>query len=124
MLRFIFVYGTLRSEFGNPHARGLRDSAECLGKATINGSIYLLGEYPGYRPDSDAVITGVVTGELYRLRTPDLTLAALDAYEAEEFERIPTRVSHEGIQYDAWIYQLREVPLDAPRIASGDFCAL
>jgi gamma-glutamylcyclotransferase (GGCT)/AIG2-like uncharacterized protein YtfP len=122
----MFVYGTLRSEFGNPHARGLRDNAECLGKATINGSLYLLGEYPGFRPDPDAVITGdaVVVGELYRLRTPDSTLAALDAYEADEFERIATKISHQGIQYDAWIYQLRDVPLNAPRIASGDFCAL
>jgi gamma-glutamylcyclotransferase (GGCT)/AIG2-like uncharacterized protein YtfP len=35
----LFVYGTLRSEFGNPFARRLRAEARLVGPATVVGSI-------------------------------------------------------------------------------------
>jgi len=111
----LFVYGTLRSEFDNEHARLLRSSAERIGPMTVEGSIYRVDFYPAYRRHP----SGQVLGELYRLRDAATTLAALDAYEGEDFERVKTVTPHG----EAWIYQYRREPAAETRIVSGDFCA-
>ena len=71
-----------------------------------------MGTYPGYWPGPE----GDVHGELYRLRDPEGTLAALDEYEGAEYERV--------IIGEAWIYRLRVPPAESKRIESGDFCRL
>ena len=81
MLDLLFVYGTLRSEFDNRYARLLRKEATFLRRASIPGSIYRVEHYPAFRPHPE----GAVQGELYRLHTPEVTLAVLDEYEGEEF---------------------------------------
>lgn len=108
----IFVYGSLRSEFDNPHALSLRKNADSLGRATIRGSIFLVGKYPAYRREPD----GIVHGELWRLRDPETTLAALDLYEGSEYSRVLTA---EG----AWIYLYTGDVGSDQRIDSGDFLA-
>ena len=94
----MFVYGTLRSESDNPHARKLRKEADLIGPATVRGSIYRIASYPGYVREPD----GVVNGELWRLRTPEQTLAALDDYEGSEYSRVS--VTLETPIGRAWIY--------------------
>jgi gamma-glutamylcyclotransferase (GGCT)/AIG2-like uncharacterized protein YtfP len=111
MLDLLFVYGTLRSEFDNRYARQLRKDATFLRRGTVPGSIYKVEHYPAFRPQPD----GEVQGELYRLHTPEVTLAVLDDYEGEEFERVVV----EG----AWLYQYKGHPPEEARIASGDFRA-
>jgi gamma-glutamylcyclotransferase (GGCT)/AIG2-like uncharacterized protein YtfP len=111
---FLFVYGTLRSGFDNLYARKLRAEAELMGPATVRGSIFRISHYPGFRPEPE----GVVHGELYRLNVPG-TLAALDAWEGSEYERVRMAVSGEG---KAWIYQYGVQPPATARIESGDFC--
>lgn len=111
MTDLLFVYGTLRSEFGNRYARLLRSKATPAGKATVRGSIYRVRNFPAFRPEPD----GEVHGELYRMAQPEQTLKALDDYEGEEFERI--------IVNGAWIYQYKVQPHEDSRIISGDFCA-
>jgi gamma-glutamylcyclotransferase (GGCT)/AIG2-like uncharacterized protein YtfP len=86
------VYGTLRSEFDNPHARQLREQADFVGKTTMPGSVFRVGEYLGYKCEPE----GIVHGELWRLRDPDATLAALDDYEGSGYSRI--------VVNGAWIY--------------------
>jgi len=115
MLDLLFVYGTLRSEFDNRYARLLRAEATFLRRATVPGSIYRVEHYPAFRPQPD----GEVQGELYRLHSPETTLAALDEYEGEEFERVVIRV----VNKDAWIYRYKGDPPEEARIASGDFRA-
>jgi gamma-glutamylcyclotransferase (GGCT)/AIG2-like uncharacterized protein YtfP len=111
----LFVYGTLRSEFDNPYARLLRSQAELVGAATVPGSIFRIGHYPGYRPEP----RGVVLGELYRMADPGATLKILDEYEGAEYERVAIRILiEEGV---GWIYQYRTQPDESARIASGDF---
>jgi len=111
----LFAYGSLRSEFDNPYARKLRDEAESLGPATVRGSIFRIGDYPGYRREPD----GVVRGELWRLRDAGRTLEALDDYEGAAYSRI--LVNTETPAASAWIYLYAgEVRADR-RIASGDF---
>ena len=110
----LFVYGTLRSEFDNEYARMLRAGSESLGRAAVMGSIFRLGDYPGYRPHPP----GEVHGDLYRLTDPERMLAILDAWEGPEFQRIPIRTS---IGEDAWIYRFEGEPPPEQLIASGDF---
>jgi gamma-glutamylcyclotransferase (GGCT)/AIG2-like uncharacterized protein YtfP len=134
----IFVYGTLRSEFGNEYARRLHGEADFLGPATVRGSIFLVAAYPGYKREPD----GVVCGELWRLRDPEKTLAALDDYEGPEYSRVLVSAVPIGTSQreppaphsvpqpepppppqSAWIYRYeREVRADC-RITSGDFRA-
>jgi gamma-glutamylcyclotransferase (GGCT)/AIG2-like uncharacterized protein YtfP len=111
----LFVYGTLRSEFDNPFARKLRGEADLVGRATVRGSIFRIADYPGYRREPD----GVVHGELWHLRDPERTLAALDDYEGPEYSRVMIDV--QPLEPSAWIYlYIGNVRADK-RIASGDF---
>lgn len=111
----LFVYGTLRSEFDNPYARKLRSEADSLGPATVRGSIFYIRGYPGYRREPD----GIVRGELWRLREPDKTLAALDEYEGSDYSRLV--VSLDSPPGEAWIYLYTGNVNSDLRIASGDF---
>lgn len=114
----LFVYGSLRSEFDNAHARRLRGEADWLGPATVRGSIFFIGElqrYPGYRRDPD----GIVRGELWRLRNAPQTLAALDDYEGPEYSRV--EIDLETPRTSAWIYLYTGAVLADKRIVSGDF---
>lgn len=88
----LFVYGSLRSEFDNLYARRLREGAEFVGQTTVPGSIFQVGRYLGYRREP----AGIVHGELWRLRDPETTLAALDDYEGSDYTRI--------VVNGAWIY--------------------
>ena len=97
MLDTFFVYGTLRSECDNPHARQLRSEAKSLGAATVRGSIVRNREFTGYKPEPD----GVVHGELFRLDDPARTFAGLDAYEGPDYSRVV--VSLETPATRAWI---------------------
>jgi gamma-glutamylcyclotransferase (GGCT)/AIG2-like uncharacterized protein YtfP len=106
----LFVYGTLRSEFDNRYARLLRQQATPTGRATVPGSIYKVSHFPAFRPHP----VGEVHGELYRLNSAEATLAALDEYEGDEFERV--------VINGAWIYQYKEPLPESSRILSGDFC--
>jgi gamma-glutamylcyclotransferase (GGCT)/AIG2-like uncharacterized protein YtfP len=111
----LFVYGSLRSEFDNQYAIQLREAADLLGRATVAGSIFRVGRYPGYRQEP----AGQVHGEVWRLREPEATLALLDDYEGARYRRIvlPTSISN----MQAWIYAWTAEPEPGQRIESGDF---
>ena len=111
MLDLLFVYGTLRSEFDNRYACQLRAEATFVRRAKVPGSIYRVEHYPAFRPQPERE----VQGELYRLHTPEVTLAVLDEYEGEEFERVVVK--------GAWIYQYKGDLPEQARIVSGDFHA-
>jgi gamma-glutamylcyclotransferase (GGCT)/AIG2-like uncharacterized protein YtfP len=109
------VYGSLRSEFENRHAAGLRSAADLVGRATVIGSIFRVGRYPGYRAEP----AGPVCGEVWRLRDPERTLAMLDEYEGSRYLRVLTPTSIPGV--DAWIYAYAGEVDAGRRIESGDF---
>jgi gamma-glutamylcyclotransferase (GGCT)/AIG2-like uncharacterized protein YtfP len=116
VLQFLFVYGTLRREFDNPYARKLPAEAVFAGTTTVAGSLFRIAHYPGFRTEPP----GEAHGELWQLTNPAGTLAALDDYEGEEYQRVLTTV---GTGQTAWIYQYATQPDPARRIASGDFSA-
>ncbi len=111
----VFVYGSLRSEFDNRYAVELRSAADLVGRATVRGSIFRVGRYPGYRAEP----AGMVCGEVWRLRDPERTLAVLDEYEGSRYRRVLTPTSLPGV--DAWIYAYAAEVEAGQRIESGDF---
>jgi gamma-glutamylcyclotransferase (GGCT)/AIG2-like uncharacterized protein YtfP len=118
VLDLLFVYGSLRSEFDNIHAARLRSESRFAGTATVAGSIFLVGPYPGYRTEPG----GTVQGEIYALSDASATLAHLDEYEGKEYERITVSLTSQN--GEAWIYRYaRPLPL-SKRILSGDFTRL
>jgi len=108
------VYGTLRSEFDNDHARLLRSQAERIGSASVPGAIFLVAHYPAYRPEP----RGEVRGEVYRLENPEAIFRILDEYEAPAFERVWQPDPGPGF----WLYRFTTQPPEKSRIESGDFC--
>ena len=118
---FLFVYGTLQSAFTrNRFARRLGRAGILVGRARIPGRLYGLKHYPGLRPAQTA--DDWVHGEVYKLRRPEGTLAALDAYEASDYRRVVRWVTLEDSrQVRCWVY-LFSKPLPRHRwIASGQF---
>lgn len=97
----LFVYGTLRSGFTNEWAVKLREQSEFAGLATVPGTVGHVGPYVSWVPDPSAQLTG----ELYRLKTPDSTLALLDDYEGSQWVRIEIETSGGT----AWIYHFHGV---------------
>ena len=122
----LFVYGTLRRGFA-PHEH-LRSSARFLGKGTILGRLYDLGEFPGAIPSEQP--SEEVEGELYELGNLGQQLKALDEYEEFDPEnpakslfvrqRVNVRLET-GEKLEAWTYFLPEKPSKARRIFSGDY---
>ncbi len=115
----LFVYGTLRRGSRNEFAQHLSDQAEFVGNARMPGRLYNLGRFPGVvasdRPGE------FVAGEVFRLKNPVKTLAALDEYEGAEFERVIAEVqSDSGAHQKAWVYLYRG-GRTGRLIASGDW---
>ncbi len=106
MLAYLFVYGTLRR--GEPlHGELVRANAELVGEASMRGTLYLLGWYPGARPEGDQVIRG----ELYLLPEPRSAFRRLDAVEGGEFRRRVVLVRQAGGDTRrAWAYLLKRRP--------------
>ena len=128
---YLFVYGTLQQGFDNPFAAQLHTNAICLGRARIPGKLYRLGNrdfrYPGAAHDPES--TTWVQGELWKLHTPEETLATLDVYEGvtpqdplpHEYRRLEVWVTMEPSPVLAWCYILNRPVNPADIISSGIF---
>jgi len=114
----VFVYGTLRS--GERNNKLLRRS-ELLGEATIGGTLYSFGGFPGLRLAADG---GLVVGEVWRVN--DRTLARLDELEGVDsgfYSRLQVTVELGGSPVTAWVYEAASRLVDGlPVIAGGDWC--
>ena len=113
----LFVYGTLRRRSS---AHGLLDGSRYVAKASLGGTLYDLGEYPGLVRGQGSGHR--VVGEVYELpaKTAPQMLSKLDRYEGSEFVRRKTFVTlSNGGRRAAWVYVLRLIPKSAKRIASG-----
>jgi gamma-glutamylcyclotransferase (GGCT)/AIG2-like uncharacterized protein YtfP len=117
--RGLFVYGTLKSNFGkNRFARYLAGNADLIGRARMPGRLYGLKRYPALRrPQSDA---DWVTGEVYRLRCPVPTLQTLDAYEGRDYRRVRGLATLEdGLEVGCWVYVFSRSLARWRRVDSG-----
>jgi gamma-glutamylcyclotransferase (GGCT)/AIG2-like uncharacterized protein YtfP len=103
--------------------------AEFVGRGTIRGNLYDLGDYPGARVVA-AEPGQRVSGELYRLRDPELALETLDKYE-EFSPREPNRslfvrellpvILEDGRKRRAWAYLYNRGIAGAKLIPSGRY---
>jgi len=77
----LFVYGTLKRG-GKFHRELAKDGAvDFIGDARVRGALYRLknSDYPGAIPTSDS--NRYVHGQLFLLKNPKRTLAAMDDFE-------------------------------------------
>jgi len=117
----LFVYGTLKRTPPGKRHRLLRD-ARFVNVASMSGSLYDLGRYPGVVRDPKD--RGRVFGEVYEI--PDdaahRALQALDKYEGPEFVRRRAYVTmRDGKRRSAWAYVLRKRPRSARPVDSGRY---
>jgi gamma-glutamylcyclotransferase (GGCT)/AIG2-like uncharacterized protein YtfP len=110
----LFAYGTLMRGYGlhDLLARG----ADFVALGTARGRLLDLGRYPGVVQGR-----GRVTGEVYRLRDPQV-LPAVDRAEGVQFLRGHTLVTlADGGRARAWIYRYRGPRERAVPIPDGDY---
>jgi gamma-glutamylcyclotransferase (GGCT)/AIG2-like uncharacterized protein YtfP len=96
----VFVYGTLRR--GGAGAMSIRfPNSKFIADATISGSLYDLGAYPGLLLNES---NSLVTGEVYEV--DDELLNELDAFEASSnYWRKQVEISLGAERRTCWIYE-------------------
>ena len=122
----LFVYGTLRAFLATSAGEQLRRRSCLVGYARVEGRLYDLGRYPGLVRRRRA--GEWVTGELYRLRNPRLTLRALDRYETGAWP-VQARFTREraiahlaqGARRRVWLYRFLGPVRAQHRIEGGDY---
>lgn len=119
--RYVFVYGTLRQGGRNDIAR-YRPLPELMGRASIAGTLYDLGAYPGARLDG----AGTIHGEIYRItQEVEDELDVLEEVQSDgsgEYVKRELRVTGRDGGWQCLVYEIQaERVRDAPVIASGDW---
>lgn len=111
-----FTYGSLMCEDIMSAVCGLRCQRHAA--ATLHGHRRhpVLGQhYPGMVPAADAAVTGVLYLDL-----PPVVWPRLDAFEGEEYARVPLAVSlADGRTVEAWTYLFK--PRYGNRLGGGDW---
>lgn len=121
----LFVYGTLRREFSNPWAHRLRQQAQYLGMARMQGELYRIDSYPGLIESAEQ--DAWVSGELYQIQHSGL-LRCLDQYEncqdsSGEYIRRCCPVWLGTQRLMSWVYLYNRDLCSRHRIVTGDFAA-
>ncbi len=127
---YLFVYGMLRHQAKGEMSALLSGSADFLGEAHFQGKLYRIDYYPGVVESMS--LEDQVVGDVFRLRTPDITLPVLDDYEGigpayenpYEYERclLPVTLT-DGQTIQCWIYLYRHSVEGMEPIRDGDFLA-
>jgi gamma-glutamylcyclotransferase (GGCT)/AIG2-like uncharacterized protein YtfP len=113
----VFVYGTLRRG-GSNHFR--MEGLDFIAEGVLNGRLYQMGGYPGLLLDGAA---GPVCGEVFKV--PEERIAALDAYEGDEYRRVRVAVTPaDGVVLDAWVWEWLGPVDELSRIHGGDWLAV
>jgi gamma-glutamylcyclotransferase (GGCT)/AIG2-like uncharacterized protein YtfP len=129
--QYLFVYGTLLSEYGDPESRlFIEKYAELVGKARSEGKMYMVDYYPGMIPCGEKE-KYYVKGELYRLKEPEKLFSFLDQYEeynpnapqSSEYVRKETTVQLKSSSKElkAWVYYFNQSIEDLEFLPKGDF---
>ena len=125
---YLFVYGTLRSEFATPMYQFLVRHADFFDHGYFQGRLYEIDGYPGLVPSEN---TGeLVYGEVYLLKNSEKIFKLIDNYEGlnprwpepHEYKRKQVEVSLiRGKKIMTWIYIYDLPVIDLYRIESGDY---
>jgi gamma-glutamylcyclotransferase (GGCT)/AIG2-like uncharacterized protein YtfP len=107
----IFVYGTLKTGCGANSI--LQGRAEFICEDRIEGSLYDLGSYPGFKSEG----SGLVSGEVWEI-TDDLLPRMLDNYE--DYPRLYDRVKVQTEKgYTVWVYVINRTVTEQCLIEEG-----
>lgn len=124
----IFVYGTLRKAFGLPMHQYLVSNGTFIGKASFQGILYEVDNFPGVIASSDP--QKQVLGEVYELHDFPAVITELDRYEGYDpdspeqsfYKRTHKNVYLEDGEFiSAWIYIFNRSTEDLEEIKSGDY---
>jgi len=99
----LFVYGTLMRKAGHPMHDVVARHGNYMGEASIKGTLYSLGAYPGLVLGGESL----VHGELYALSDPKAALPLLDTYEG---------CAPDSPQPHAYIRRLAKVRLESGEV--------
>src|SRR5215510_9486693 len=110
MIKYLFVYGTLRPAIGRAESRCLIEMMKLVGRGSVTGRLYDLGEYPGAVLD-EAGGTKII-GDLLELPDNPQFIKTLDDYEG--YFEDDTRASlflrsrclanlDDGREFESWI---------------------
>lgn len=123
MMPHVFVYGTLRRGGRNDIAR-YRPAPRWIGEASIAGTLFDLGAYPGIVLEGE----GRVRGEVYAIEPA--VEAALDVLEevadddSGEYIKRQVRVDVGGQWFDCLVYEIHPTRIAGRAvIESGDWIA-
>jgi gamma-glutamylcyclotransferase (GGCT)/AIG2-like uncharacterized protein YtfP len=119
--RHVFVYGTLRRG-GCNDIRRYPPAPVFVGFATVAGTLFDLGAYPGARLGGQ----GTLRGEVYRVSAE--VEAAMDVLEGAapdgsgEYEKCELRVLVDDVLIDCLVYQIHSSRITGRQvIRSGDW---
>ena len=129
MSDYIFVYGTLLSQYDNYYANLLKDHSVIIGLGYAKGLLFTTDHYPGFIPSNEN--SEKVYGQVLNITSKlDLVLDALDEYEGvgpqfpdpNEYIRsvLPVYIN-KGQILKCWVY-IYNHPVDhMVKIASGKY---
>lgn len=117
---YLFIYGTLMENSHISLAQQLRLKSHALGRATVPGFLYDLGDYPGLVEDENK--SHKVYGQLIEVHDISI-IPHLDEYEGvpELYERKLISCSVGDNMVDAWVYVYQQEVKDDQLIKSGDY---
>lgn len=125
---YLFTYGTLMQDFPF-HWLLKQEPVEYVGLASVKGTLYDCGWFPGLRHFEYAYVDRV-HGELYRITDPGMSFSRLDSFEgvapkgnkhAGLFQRRALEAQRDGNDEKVlvWTYELITHPEGAKTIKSG-----
>lgn len=126
MKDLLFVYGTLHPSCAPGVLSDVVDRMQLVGPATVRGTLYNLGRFPGLVLDG----RGEVHGFVFQLPDDPSAIVRLDRYEGYEagatteclFARVRcVAATQDGSAVDAWVYVYQRPPGGAEIIASGNW---
>ncbi len=120
MLRYLFVYGTLRKNARSKMASFLLNQSSYVGTGKIEARLYAVSWYPAAVPAKG----DYVFGDVFELHNPEMCLSVLDRYEDVPSlyvrQQVDVRLSDER-RVTAWVYFYNQPIEHYPEIPSGDF---
>jgi acetylornithine/N-succinyldiaminopimelate aminotransferase len=128
---YLFGYGTLRPAVLPRDLVEIVEGWSRIGRASIRGRLFDLGEYPGAILDSHAETA--IIGEVFKLPDGKDLLAELDNYEsfnrddpeASLFIRTRCKVTMDNSsELECWIYVFNQEITSAKLIENGDYLSI
>lgn len=129
LIKPLFVYGSLRSEYNHAAHAYISQYFSLAGQGMVQGKLYDLGSYPGAIPTTGE---DTIVGALYEIKDNRYfthAMQLLDDYEGVNpsedepaiFKRELTKVYlHNGNMFEAYIYWFAGIITNQPLIESGD----